>query len=214
MFEVLKQVLTLLGGFAIFAAALAWLLKSVIIHFLDKDIEKYKTQVTLEANRSIEEFRAELQMAMREHDVKFADLHRKRAEVIAELHGLLNETSISIIQFSYRNLNTMDDEAIARAASTLLGQATSAFNFYGKHKIYLSRDLSKMIEDGIFAIHDQSLGYLAYHGKGIEHSTDLQLKMAADLRNRGVEIAQTLERLELEFRLLLGSESPPAQLIK
>ena len=40
-----EEIIKLLGGTAIIVAAVAWLIRSLIVHFLSKDVEKYKEQL-------------------------------------------------------------------------------------------------------------------------------------------------------------------------
>jgi hypothetical protein len=71
---------------AILLAALAFLTRSIILHWLGKDIEGFKTMVNTHAQRMIEEFKAQLAREAREHRVRFESLHHKRAEAIEALY--------------------------------------------------------------------------------------------------------------------------------
>ncbi len=210
-----QELITQLGGFAIFAGALAWLTKSIITHFPSKDVEKYKTQLAYESAREMEEFKAQLQITIKEHDVRFNKLHEKRAEVISELYGLLNAANMSLGQFEinyrHKQSHNLNDRFLEKSAEIVLNDCARAFNFFRKHQIYLSKGLSELIEKCIFAVHNHSLTYRAYQGKGIDTSVLFQLEMASDLKNRSSEISQILEMLENEFRLLLGSETKSEQ---
>lgn len=74
---------------AILLAALTFLARSIILHWLGKDVESFKTTVNANAQRMIEEFKAQLAMTAREHQVRFESLHNKRAGAIEILYEKL-----------------------------------------------------------------------------------------------------------------------------
>jgi hypothetical protein len=74
---------------AIRLAALAFLARSIILHWLGKDIEGFKTMVRTNAQRIIEEFQAPLAREARDHQVRFESLRHKRAEAIDTLYEKL-----------------------------------------------------------------------------------------------------------------------------
>ena len=72
--ELLQTLLVSIGGAGALLAVFLYVGRSVFQSFLDKDLEKFKT---------------ELQRTATEHQIVFSRLHEKRADVIAELYGLL-----------------------------------------------------------------------------------------------------------------------------
>lgn len=50
------------GGSALLLAAAGWLTKSIISHFLSKDVENYKLALKATTDLRIEEFRSSLRM--------------------------------------------------------------------------------------------------------------------------------------------------------
>lgn len=70
-------------------AVLAFLARSVIVHWLGKDLEKFKADLNSGAALALERFKAQLERDAREHEVRFADLHARRAEAIATVHASL-----------------------------------------------------------------------------------------------------------------------------
>jgi hypothetical protein len=74
---------------AILLGALTFLARSIILHWLGKDVESFKTTVNANAQRMIEEFKAQLAKTAREHQVRFESLHNKRAGAIEVLYEKL-----------------------------------------------------------------------------------------------------------------------------
>ena len=64
-------------------------LKNSIKNEYDEKLETHKAQLKAQADIESERLRSQLSIAATEHQVKFSSLHDKRAEVIAELYGLL-----------------------------------------------------------------------------------------------------------------------------
>ncbi|HEY6252556.1 MAG TPA: hypothetical protein VI685_21585, partial [Candidatus Angelobacter sp.] len=80
-----QQFLTLIGGFAIFATAISWLVRVLISHFLSKDLENYKSKLSLQTTQEIERFKANLTILTAEHELRFGKLQEKRVEFLADL---------------------------------------------------------------------------------------------------------------------------------
>jgi hypothetical protein len=77
------------GGGAVLLGAAAWLIKTVLNDRLARDAEGFKAQLKADADKEIETLKSSLQMVAVEHQVRFSNLHEKRAEVIAELYKRL-----------------------------------------------------------------------------------------------------------------------------
>jgi len=72
-------------------AAVAWLARALISQRLTRDIERFKAALATENTRSIEELRVNLQLEAQRQQIVFGSLHARRAEVIVELYGKLDE---------------------------------------------------------------------------------------------------------------------------
>ena len=56
----LESILTAILGTGVAAAILAYLIRTIITHWLDKDIESYKTRLAAEHAQELERYKAEL----------------------------------------------------------------------------------------------------------------------------------------------------------
>jgi hypothetical protein len=74
---------------AMLLGALAFLARSVIVHWLGKDLEVFKAGLSSNAQRTLEQFKAELAISAREHQVRFESLHAKRVEAMEAVYGKL-----------------------------------------------------------------------------------------------------------------------------
>ena len=96
----LQELIKYLGSAAIIMAAIAWLIKTLTIHFLRNDAEAYKQRLA----RETESFKSQLEIAAKEHEIRFGKLHEKRAQIIEQLYLLLDETqrATSLISLTHK----------------------------------------------------------------------------------------------------------------
>jgi hypothetical protein len=133
-----KEVLFALGGNVALLAAVSWLIKSMLTHFLSKDIEIYKQTLKAASDK-----------ALIEHDTVFRSLHAKRADVIASLHSQLVEVSTCMNSI---NNNLQDQkrkevslEISAEGFNQLMKCFSTCWDYFSKNKLYLSLELSDNI---------------------------------------------------------------------
>lgn len=188
-----------LGIFAVLAGALTWLAKSVITHFLDKDVEKYKNSLATEAARELEQFKSQLHIASKEHDVRFSKLHEKRAEIIAELHSRMYKAFLSVKELELGIKDGYDDEATLKQSSEIAYEACShAFSFFKKNKYYLSKEHSDLIHGILSTMELTSSSY--------EYSGSIRTKALDHWDKQSEQIGLIVSRVEQDFRIMLGSE--------
>src|ERR1043166_1529586 len=89
--QIITIVLATAGGTTGLGFALALLVRKLISHNLDKDIELFRVQLKAGTDVEIERLRSSLEIASFEHQIRFTKLHEKQAQVIAELYAHLVE---------------------------------------------------------------------------------------------------------------------------
>ncbi len=87
--DVLKELATILGGTAMAVAALAWLAKSLVTHFLSKDFEKHRDNLAAQSALQLEQLRSEFARQALEHEVRLRRVDEKVAEHLAEIYQRL-----------------------------------------------------------------------------------------------------------------------------
>jgi hypothetical protein len=78
-----------LGGNVVFLGVVAFLGRSVIGQWLNKDLERFKGDLRNSANAELEQLRSSLEIAANEHSILLTRLQDRRAEVIDQLYGRL-----------------------------------------------------------------------------------------------------------------------------
>src|SRR5260370_36481854 len=81
-----QVLLTTLGGGTAVLAAAAWLIRTALNHALTRDAEAFKARLKADADIETEKLKSSLQMVAFEHQIRFSNLHAKRAKVIAEIY--------------------------------------------------------------------------------------------------------------------------------
>lgn len=183
------------GTFFVGAGILAFLVRAIVKQLLSKDIEKFK---------------AELSKHAYEHQVRFERLHTKRAEVIAEIYGLLVQAD-----WAMNNLVCPIEWAGGPSKKELYSEAQKAlvslYRFLDLHRIYFSEVQSASLTD----FHDvlrktihKVKPYLDWDRSMNEAFREAQVKAWDNAYGTMQEHAPSLRQaLEHDFRDILGLSS-------
>lgn len=119
----LEVIIASVGGSAVIVGAVAWLIRSLTVHVLSKDLESFKTK---------------LESAAYERQVRFAKLHEHRASIIAELYSRLVTLHKSATDFVRWYQSVGNDEKEQHI--TRLWSAADDFNtYFEKNRIYFDQ---------------------------------------------------------------------------
>ena len=142
--------LSAVGGSAVLLTALAFLTRSLLRHWMDKDVEVFKADLRAKETEATEKLKASLQLASVEHQIQFSRLHERRADVIERVYELLLElmwssgAACSIVRFS----GGKSQEELLSEADT---QRVELFRYFMKNRIFLPaaacESLETFIED-------------------------------------------------------------------
>jgi hypothetical protein len=152
-----------------------------------------------------------LQMRATEHQVRFAKLHEKRAEVIAELYALFVTAYWDLQRyhqwFTFEGGPTQDEQATSAWRSL-----SQAYIFFEKNRIYLSDSLSGTLDK--FFERGKSLTFRVQFFESIPDKTPETTRLHLDARKQGLdalttELPEMKQRLDAEFKKLLEPAEPP-----
>jgi hypothetical protein len=216
-------------------AAAAFVAKSLISQWMARNIEAFKATLTVEHTRFVEELRANLQLEAQRHQIVFGSLHARRAEIIAELYGKLDELDRAIhivlsqqwfreireetdrrfgpekepfeIRPGYEVLSTSEQKAVDSLASI----ARDFYQFYGRNRIYFSPEACDLLYrfGSISFFFAGNYHNIAYKDKDGKPYVNPEVKRVWDEAIKSMP--QLKDLLEREFRSLLGvtSATPP-----
>lgn len=190
------------------ALALGWLVKSLISQFLARDIEGYKARIQADYDRELEGFRAELKRVAFERETRFARLHERRAEIIAELYGYLVKVEAAASNLASTATMPWNEPKPGYIEPSLeeLKQDLETFqDYFARNRIFFSEELCNTVENF------QTPVQLAHaFGGSVElnlmrtgkaDAADEARKFLSTMRSEIMPIKQNIER---EFRGQLG----------
>lgn len=193
-------ILTGLGGSAI----LAWLVKKIITHFLDKDVQAYKIRLQAISDQKLESFKTELRLI----EYRSTKLHEKRAGVIENIYQKLIKTDKLADKF------ISSAGRVSKAELQILAcEATSCrddfHEYFKNNQIYFDEQLCKKISD-----FDDSLVALMIRVEAPNAFTDatsLEMLKAKDesLQKLMTQAHPIRDELAKQFRLILGVIEKP-----
>jgi hypothetical protein len=219
--DVWEQVLlAFVGSNATLVLVLGFLGRSLVQTWLTKDIKKFETELKASADlqlehlkyelkakgdASIEQLKSALQVASTERQIRFSNLHAKRAEVIAEVYrravDVEREGRIYIYKFGQVTGNDEQGEAPAIVA-------LREFDiFVDQNRIYLSDQICQLLA-GFSGLLNPPLVHALVYGR-IEHPTPETLNQSHQGFKKALEAFQkdipaARGELEREFRKILG----------
>jgi hypothetical protein len=191
----MSEILTALGGSAVLLAAVAWLTKSIITHYLSKDVEAYKATL-----------RSETEKALLEHDAIFRGLHSCRAEIIAELYSKLavavsaTANFLSLVEWGGEPDKTKKYKAA-------MEKIVDFFMYFDRRRIFLNEELCKQIDDFVDKIRNPAIDFSMYLDEPqFDPPTSREKSKALISAWKSVEtnVPKARKSLEEEFRKLLG----------
>jgi hypothetical protein len=200
------SVLTALTTTAVVTAGVVWLVRSLVAHWLSRDVERYKSTLAAEATRELEAFRHQLQLQAAEQATTFTQLHLKRSEVIAGLYTRLVVAKEAIENFITPAHYSSDTDAFALYVSAFK-RLRALYRFFARHRIYFSSDLCKAVDTLLDELHISAWEISYFHAI----SPDYRALTADEYQTRKLEWARfrkavppVMMQIEVEFRRLLG----------
>ena len=157
--------------------------------------------------KDLEKFKAGLQQAGIEHQIRFSKLHEKRATVLAELYNLLVEAFWHVSEFTSQV--QFGDPDRKQQYVDALNSVAAYFRFFDQHRIWLPTKLCDPLEDLARQLRAPTIRLGVY--LQIAHPTEKTLQEQQEVWNKAWEtvsgdIPKLRSAIEAEFRALLGAD--------
>lgn len=188
---------------ALFGAT-AWLTRAIISQFLARDIERFKSHLSVEHDLAIERIRYDLQLVAKEHEIRFGLLHAKRAEIIAELYQHIVETN-DAVETCLDKFKEAPDKRRFDLAKEAIDRSDLLAEYVIRNKIYFSRSLAAELGELYSCLMDTAISY-RMHCESLKEGKDCS-DFVNMLHGVQVDTEAALRTTEEEFRDLLGVES-------
>ena len=225
-----ETIINTLGGTAILVTAVAWLVRSLIGQYLNKDIERFKAKLQAQSDKEIESIKASLQLENQKSSFRFNTLHVRRAEVMAKLYAMLDDlygsTQMLLSEFKLRqNREDIDrmNGAINREAWELVpgihllteeekgkidfvdSSALELYAYYREHKVYLPSEVCAKIDHFLSLTQYTASNYQSVAIKDENGDLMVNPKVKELWASANTAIPSILSDLENRFRSLLGT---------
>jgi hypothetical protein len=168
-------------------ATIAWLGRSVFTQVLSRDIEGFKHGLRISAA---------------EHQVRYVKLYERRAEVVAELYGLLVEAHwasqafVSIIDWT-------GEPTKAEKYNIALNKVAEFYRYFDKNRIYLPLPLCSQLEEFMRSIRGEIIGFGVYAKMDDSH---ISPETSEKKYNAWIKAAEYFESEVPQARTLLEAE--------
>ena len=202
-----EEVIKFLGSAAIAIAAVAWLVRSLIGHFLSKDIESFKERLQSESAAELERLRHSLRLIASEHEKQIHLLHERRAEVIAELYAKLKAFVAAAASFAslveWKGEPTKEEKA-----ATLADKAYEFHHYFQSKRIFFSEGVCAKVDSVFGEVHSSSVKYRVWlarskdgGGRAYEKMDEAWTEAWNTMKDK---VPPLVAAVETEFRDLLG----------
>jgi hypothetical protein len=234
--EYWQQILLALGGNAALLLVLAWLGKSLLSQLLAKDVDKFKMLLTKEQDgfkaaleaeyaAAVEKLKHDLQLVATEHEVMFAKLHEKRANVIAETHRLIREIHLSVLHLSLFLIGDLgEDRPKQDAFEKVMETSGTLYNYFYANCIYLPERLCETLEGFALSVRSEAENFMQVGKRQLWSIIDAPWEERKNRRaeweqEHGAawqksqqffddEVPRVKRELERELRRLMGDRQP------
>lgn len=212
--EAWQTILLAIGGNAALLAVLGMLAKSLLDKVIARDTKVFELDLKAKSDAAIEHLRNELQLATIEHQVRFSRLYDMRATVIAELYGHLVEALWEAESF-LSPMEWVGEPNKIEKHRTAMNKLVDLYRYFDKNRIYLPTDLCISLEALIRQVRSHVVEFGVYVRLQDEPLNENTRKEKENAWNKGWEaiknqVPQARQRLEEEFRTLLGGTANPA----
>jgi hypothetical protein len=205
MDPILKELLVVFGGNAILLSGVGWLIKAVLTQGLQRDLRVFESELKAKADASIEQLKANLQIAATEHQVRFSKLHEKRGEVLADLYKKLTE-AVQASQSFTSALEFHGEPSKAEKYVIAMNAIRDVYLAFDPARIYLPESLCVLMQEFIQTVRKPVISFgvwmrLPEGNRDLKQMNETWAEVDAAF---DTTIPEARKVLETEFRSLLG----------
>lgn len=156
-----QSFLAAFGGTSALLLLLIFFGRSIVGLWLNKDLERYKADLSAQgenelallsarlqsdADSQLAKLRAELQASTREREVVFTSLHAKRSEIVAKLYATLGK-AITSSTYAFTHSPDQKINDLIEATNSACRDVYDCISYFDSIKIWLSEETCQIVDD-------------------------------------------------------------------
>ena len=189
------------------AVLLAYLSRTLLAHWLDKDLAAYKAGLSAAHDRALEQHKALAARASTELQGGSARLHDRRARIIARVYAKLDQVHQAVREWT-RTLRVGQRRDMSKLRDSALGARNDFLEYYSRNTIWLDRSICDAINDILGQLDQPAYDLMVdVDDKGFPNDRKAWLAASEKLTK---DIPKARQALAGRFRSILGVEEPSA----
>ena len=205
----LKEIIFAISASGIAIAALAWLAKAIVLHFLSKDVETFKAKIQAESEIEIEKLKSALNQTAYEHEVVFGHLHKQRLEAILQIHAALLDVKSAVERVVTLHQGPIFHEDSITNGRIAEEKARDFYPLFEQKKLFLDEKLAEEIDALVVKFFQLTIRFNVEMTLATSPITHERHETASNVWTANwnafeKELKPIMRSLENQFRSLLG----------
>ena len=140
------EIFKFVGGSAVLLTIVGLLIRTLMQHFLSRDIEKFKYDIRGQGEEELERIKAALTIEALSHKIRFSKLHERRSDIIDDLFKRLIDfdDAAAVLRVAFGHDK---EEELQERADKFIDIYFEFKRYFEKKEIYFSKELTKRIEE-------------------------------------------------------------------
>ncbi|MDP1610892.1 MAG: hypothetical protein Q8M11_07515 [Sulfuritalea sp.] len=199
----IEQLLLALGANALIVGALAFLIRSLVGHRLEKDIAEFKRDIERTAQREIETYRAQLEKDRLRLQISYGGIFEKQANAILDIYR-------SVVALERAASDAVHSGGNLSERQAGFHQSWAAVrNSFLDNRILLPRETDEMLSKFIDRMSRSVFEVTRIEKRDLSRVTDDEFRRLTDRQEKAYEIIESelpelRERLIKSMRLTVG----------
>jgi hypothetical protein len=186
------------------AVLLAYLSRTLLGHWLDKDLAAYKANLSAAHDRELEQHRVVLARASTELQGR-SRLHDRRARIIARVYAKLDQVHQAVREWT-RTLRVGQRRDMSKFRDSALGARNDFLEYYSRNTIWLDRGICDAINEVSSQLDQPTYDFMVeVDDKGFPNDRKAWLAASEKLTK---DIPKARLALAGRFRSILGVDEP------
>jgi hypothetical protein len=187
------------------AVLLAYLSRTLLGHWLDKDLAVYKASLSAAHDRALEQHKAVLARASTELQGRSTRLHDRRARIIARVYAKLDQVHQAVREWT-RTLRVGQRRDMSKLRDSALGARNDFLEYYSRNTIWLDRGICDAINEVSSQLDQPTYDFMVeVDDKGFPNDRKAWLAASEKLTK---DIPKARLALAGRFRSILGVDEP------